>query len=294
MEHKIFNELLEGGYYVDVNRKIILWNQSASEITGYQPDDVVGNCCYMNFLNHKTDNGVLLCYGGCPLVKSMEDNEIINAKVTLQHKDGHRIPINVRTVPVTDELGVVNGCFEFFTVEKDDNELMDSVYQFSKEAYQDVLTELPNRRYASIFIQSKINEFVNFNVPFVLFFIDIDNFKWINDKYGHEVGDQVLKSVAQGLQRNVRTHDLVSRWGGDEFIVLLSGVPYDNLSLVAEKVISVINSTIYHIAESELNIIASIGGTVIKIDDTVDSVVQRADQLMYQSKIKGKNCITLG
>ena len=102
-------------------------------------------------------------------------------------------------------------------------------------AMLDTLTELANRRFLEIEISNRIQELIRYQWPFALIFIDIDHFKQINDRYGHAVGDKVLKAVANTLNLIGRPFDLVGRWGGDEFAVILRNVDAEAMSRIAER-----------------------------------------------------------
>ena len=131
---------------------------------------------------------------------------------------------------------------------------------------------------------------IKFEKPFVLLFFDIDNFKNVNDFYGHSIGDEILKMVAKTLSNNVRSNDIIGRWGGEEFIGIISCDNKEILFNVAEKLRILVQKSYYKIVESDdINVTVSIGGTMINKKDDVVSLINRADQLMYASKSKGKN-----
>jgi diguanylate cyclase (GGDEF)-like protein len=130
--------------------------------------------------------------------------------------------------------------------------------------------------------------------PMGLLYVDIDRFKRINDSYGHEAGDKVLKAVAQTLVRSVRAFDVVGRWGGDEFILIIRNITEKNLGQLAEKLRLLIGKIFVTMAASEIGVTVSIGATPLTPDDTLDSAVGRADELLYRSKSDGRNRVTVG
>jgi diguanylate cyclase (GGDEF)-like protein len=124
--------------------------------------------------------------------------------------------------------------------------------------------------------------------------LDIDNFKLVNDTFGHEVGDKVLKILAETIQSNFRRHDFLGRWGGEEFVIVFSDVNRDGLMIASEKIRNLVAASSLRLSDHDLKITISIGATVVTEDDTPESIITRADQLMYSSKRNGKNIVTFG
>ena len=285
--------LFEGVYTVDVDRKILYWNQGAETITGYKSDEIIRRSCFDNILNHVNEDGVGLCFDGCPLKATIEDGLEREAAVYLQHKSGHRVPVKVRTIPLRDSEQKVIGALELFTENKDEVSLRNSLESYKQQSIEDPLTKAANRRYFTAIIESKIREFKIMGTTFGIAFLDIDNFKHVNDTYGHEIGDKVLKILAETVQSNLRKHDSLGRWGGEEFIILFSDVDTEGLLNVTEKIRKLVAASSLHLSDQNLNITISIGATVVSESDDPESIVTRADQLMYVSKKSGKNKVTI-
>lgn len=201
---KILENLHDGLYFVDRNRIITYWNKAAEHISGFTADEVVGRSCSDNILTHIDSEGNNLCTGMCPLAATISDGKPREAELYMHHKNGHRIPVSVRISTLTNADGNVIGGIELFTdiSHQAANELR--VKELEKLALLDNLTQLANRNYIEKEIQSRFEEKKRFNVPFGILFIDIDYFKKFNDIYGHNVGDDVLKSVANTFVANAR------------------------------------------------------------------------------------------
>ena len=152
-------------------------------------------------------------------------------------------------------------------------------------AYYDKLTNIFNRRK----FRDILDEFVNFSKryksPLSLIFLDIDDFKKVNDTYGHEVGDFILKEVVNVAKKSLRKSDVFGRWGGEEFLILLPNTDVNGAKMVAEK----IRKSIEDYDFNGLKITISLGVTQLKIDDTIEKFVNRADMALYQAKKEGKN-----
>ena len=105
----LIDNLYDGVYFVDRDRRITYWNKGAERITGFNAERMLGHFCHDNLLNHVTENGVQLCFNGCPLHATMADGRSRQAEIYLHHSDGQRIPVLVRTVPIRDENGEITG-----------------------------------------------------------------------------------------------------------------------------------------------------------------------------------------
>jgi len=127
-----------------------------------------------------------------------------------------------------------------------------------------------------------------------LLMFDLDHFKRVNDTHGHEAGDALLKAVGQTLLQGLRPIDIVGRWGGEEFLVLMPDVNALGLGDLAERCRVLIAQTSVATESSRVSVTASIGATVLSHSDTADAAIRRADELMYQSKRSGGDRTTAG
>ena len=159
---------------------------------------------------------------------------------------------------------------------------------------KDDLTGISNRRYLDFHICNMIKEVETFNSSFGILFIDIDNFKDVNDNYGHDIGDEVLKLVAQTLNSKVRSEDVVGRWGGEEFIAVLKVENKRKLKTIAEKLRMIISHSYFELENMErLKVTITVGGTMFKDSEEMGTLVSRADVNMYESKQSGRNKVTI-
>jgi len=287
--------LYEGIYFIDLDRTITSWNKGAEKITGFKASEVVSRKCFSNTLNHMDDCGNKLCDGGCPLHLTMQDGVAREARVFLHHAKGHRVPVLVKTMPMYDENEKIIGAIEIFIDDGNKIQILNKMEQYRKEATEDALTGIANRRNLEILLNSRLYEFETMKIPFALAFIDIDNFKHVNDEFGHDVGDEVIKMVTKTIDGNARKHDVIGRWGGEEFVALLSNIGSEDITQAAERIrVLVEQSSVRNSDASEVKVTVSIGVTEVQYEDTVDSIVKRADMLMYKSKVAGKNRVTVG
>lgn len=208
---------------------------------------------------------------------------------TYIHKDGSRIPVRLSVTALYDPQNKIYG---FLGIAHDISEQLKTEEQLEKLAYFDPLTKLPNRMLYSDRLEQAIVFASRNKSKFSVFFIDLDKFKFVNDNYGHEVGDKLLIKVANILTRCVRKSDTVARLGGDEFTVILPNInsPYDrnSVSLIAEKIINQLNQD-FIIDDNLVQIGASIGVAVYPDHGPdVSSLNKHADIAMYQAKDRGR------
>ncbi len=294
---ELYRDLVEnmhdGVYFVDRERRITFWNKGAERITGYAADEVVGKSCAENILVHVDILGRQLCKGSCPLVAAMADGAPHEAEVYLHHKQGHRLPVWVRTSPLLDTEGRFTGAVEMFTDISSRQALAQQVEDLKKLALIDPLTGLPNRRHLETQLHARLEELRRSGAGFGLLFIDIDHFKQVNDRHGHDVGDRVLTTVANTLSFSVRPFDLVCRWGGEEFAGIFPHTDAATLRGIAERLGILVAHSRVDTGSEVLAATVSIGGSVAHPKDSAASLLKRADALMYASKESGRNRVTV-
>jgi diguanylate cyclase (GGDEF)-like protein len=166
-------------------------------------------------------------------------------------------------------------------------------HQALKMAYTDPLTQTNNRASFEDSVKREMSLAARGDKSLSVIFLDIDHFKTINDYYGHACGDVALSSVAKWIKESLRASDLVFRFGGEEFVILLSDTDINGAKLLAERIrISIEQHTLAY-DMSAIKITASLGVSGLQVNDTVDSFIGRADDAMYQAKRSGRNQVVL-
>lgn len=297
MQQEFYKELLDsladGVYFVDLDRRITYWNKAAERLSGYSAQEVLGKSCADNILRHVDELGNQLCIQGCPLASTIEDGKMRDADVFMHHKYGHRVPVAVRATPMRDDTGKITGAVEIFANNSKNIDMINEIEALKKEVLRDPLTGIGNRRYAEITMKHLETSMQENNVSFGVLFVDIDHFKKVNDTWGHDVGDLVLRMVAQTLAQALRSLDVACRWGGEEFVILTPNVTREALSSMAQRLRMLVeNSWIEHNGNN-INVTASLGGALSNTGELPASVISRADRQVYKSKECGRNCVHL-
>jgi diguanylate cyclase (GGDEF)-like protein/PAS domain S-box-containing protein len=289
----ILDSLSEAVYFVDRSRRITYWNRAAEELTGYSANRIVGTSCPDGLLCHVDDAGTHLCQSGCPLTATMNDGASRHVEVYLKHAEGHRVPVRVRTQPVRADDGEIIGAVESFSDSRPRLSELERLRQLERDAFVDPLTGIGNRRYTEKVIGGRLEEQRRYGWPFGVLFIDLDSFKEINDRRGHVVGDRVLTMAAATLINTLRPFDFAGRWGGEELVAVLANADREVLGAVGERYRTLVASGRVLDNAEHVAVTVSIGAAVARCGDTMETLIERADQLMYASKRSGRNRVTL-
>lgn len=291
----IIDGMHEGIYFVDLERNITFWNKGAERITGYTADEVLKCGCRDNILVHIDAEGNKLCTERCPLVAVMQEHcDHAVDHVFLHHKNGQRVPVTISITAIRDELGRPVGAVEIFRETVMPSFDAEQLNELKRAALIDLLTGLPNRRYLSMHLEGNLQEFERHGLEFGVIFIDVDHFKQINDRYGHDIGDVALQRIAATLQANMRSYDMVGRWGGEEFMAVIRYVNTEQSLSIARKLCRLVENTFFMYQGERIGTTITLGVTHSLKGDTVEELVRRADQLMYDGKQQGRNRVVVG
>jgi diguanylate cyclase (GGDEF)-like protein/PAS domain S-box-containing protein len=291
---QVIDSLEEGIRFLDRDLTVTYWNRGAEAMTGLKGSEVLGTKCGGSYSIHFSEKGENLCGEDCPVVKMFESGTTYREKVYFRHKDGYLVPVSMSVSPIRGSSGEVEGAMEMFNDISWKVAALQRIQELNKMAMLDHLTEIGNRRYGERAINAKIEEMKRYGVNFGILFIDIDDFKLVNDRYGHKCGDDFLKVISKSLTGCIRLFDTVCRWGGDEFIVLVTNMgDEEQLKVLADRHCALLEQSGVTMNDETVHATVSIGATVARPDDTLDTLIARADKLMYRNKAFGKKTSTL-
>lgn len=271
----------------DISGTISFWNSAATKLYGWHAHEVIGKNIQQLLKQDQRDYdhamSSLLRYG--EWVGEFQESR----------KDGSVMHIESHWTLVKDDDGEPKS---IFAIKTDVSMRKYAQLQIEHKAYYDTLTDLPNRALLIERLQSGLKKSRKNHSSAALLFIDLDNFKTLNDSYGHDVGDDFLKAVANRLLKIVRESDTVARLGGDEFVVLLDdlgtdqAIAIESANQITKKVQTVLNEP-YELSGIKHSSTPSIGVAMIdQYSESPSSVLKDADTAMYRSKKMGKNRIT--
>jgi diguanylate cyclase (GGDEF)-like protein/PAS domain S-box-containing protein len=274
----------DGFWMVDLKGVLLEANQAYADIIGYSTDELRG--MHISQLE--------------AVEQTVDEVKAHIAKITAQgfdlfetrhrHKDGHEIDIEVSTSFIRESHRLVTFCRDI-TQRKADEKKIELL------AFYDPLTHLPNRRLFLDRLQQALVSSLRSGKTGALLFLDLDNFKTLNDTQGHDTGDLLLQKVAERLTTCVREGDTVARIGGDEFVVMLLNLSVDKLGaatqtrLITDKILSTLNRD-YHLDAHTYRCTSSIGATLFNGREAgTEELLKQADIAMYQSKRVGRNTL---
>ena len=297
MDNDFFKRLVEdmayGVFVVGPNKTITYWNHAAEKLTGYSCEEVVGKMACYDVLKPLDEEGNLVCGSGCPADSTESDRQIHELEAQVQHKDGRRVAAAFCVSPVAAPRGTPPGMMGILRDNSDMVSARQRIDELETLSLIDPLTKLGNRLYLEMNLLAKLHELRRYGWPVGVLFMDVDNFKSINDEYGHDTGDKMLVTVARALQTQCRPFDVVGRWGGDEFCAIIVHATLEQLESIAERYRAVVEDARLQHGSEIIESTVSVGATLARAEDNVDSLYRRVDQLMYESKSAGKNRVTI-
>ncbi|MDF2593675.1 MAG: diguanylate cyclase protein [Clostridia bacterium] len=281
---EVVNEVMDMVIVLNEKGEIVRISRHTLGALGFSEDEVLKK--NINILIDEADKETL----------SIDQMKKDNKKYTAMHlarRDGGKMPVNISSIRIFDKvidefLGiilVVQDISMYYELQRKNEEL-------EQRAIRDGLTKLYNHQYAIELIEDEVKSARTSKgvKPLSVMMLDIDFFKHVNDHYGHQTGDYVLETISSLLMEIISEKGHVGRFGGEEFIVILPGMPIDEACVLGEKIRREINAFKF---EHGQNITVSSGIKQLRDEDSV-KLIKRADELLYQAKKNGRNRIEYG
>jgi two-component system CheB/CheR fusion protein len=276
----VFESAGEGILVTDANAKILMVNRAFQEITGYHFSDVVGlNPSILKSDRHTHEFFELMW-------QSLQTNGAWQGEIFNQRKGGEVYPEWLTISAVKNEAGTI---LNYVSIFSDITVIKSSQQRIEYLATHDELTGIPNRGLLMDRLSHHISQARRQKTKLAVLFIDLDNFKSINDSLGHDVGDLLLKEASDRLQKCLRESDTLARIGGDEFVVILYDIELPIVNMIAGRIVDFLAAS-FNIESQNMFVSASVGVSVFP-DNGDDSVtlLKNADTAMYRAKDRGRN-----
>uniref|UniRef100_UPI004047AF93 diguanylate cyclase n=1 Tax=Aliarcobacter sp. TaxID=2321116 RepID=UPI004047AF93 len=279
--HTVINSTDDLIFYKDNKLKYIGCNKSFEKLIGKTEAEIIGKDDFEIFdkkfatIFRKNDLKVLKAKA------ILSNDEWLNIEEEQKIFQTKKIPFSYNKYKRYGILGISRDITNLYKIQE----------KLREQAYHDELTGIFNRKSYNEKIEEKFDLYKRYKAGFCVAMYDIDNFKNINDTYGHDMGDKVLKEMTKVTKENIRKTDLLFRIGGEEFVIIFPKTKIEEGFLVAEKIREIISNLVI-IPKEKITI--SIGITQTKKEDTIQSIYERIDKLMYESKINGKNQTSKG
>jgi diguanylate cyclase (GGDEF)-like protein/PAS domain S-box-containing protein len=284
---KVVDTLPDPTLVIDVsNYQLQLTNQAARALYNNTRHIHQKITCYR--LSHKRDTPCTGLSEPCPIQEVL----VTGNPVSVRHKhidhNGNPLYIDVRATPLFDSTGL--HIEQIVESHRDVTEIVEMEKQLHHLATTDRLTQTYNRLKFDDELKNQIEWARKSNNSLGLIMFDLDHFKQVNDNYGHDVGDEVLKNTVTLVRRHIRTSDTLARWGGEEFMIITPLTDPLELKSVTESLRNLIEK---HEHAGVGRVTASFGGTIMRQEDSIAALLKRVDAALYQSKQSGRNRCTI-
>jgi diguanylate cyclase (GGDEF)-like protein/PAS domain S-box-containing protein len=281
----VFTHAREGIIITDPVGNIIDVNNAFTAITGYSSQDVLGKSTRML----KSGRHSPAFYA--ELWKTLVEKDHWRGEILNRRKNGEIYPELLSINRVRDDEGVVTRHVAIFS---DISHIKDHQKKLEAMAHFDPLTHLPNRTLLRERLSNAKRQCLRSKQWLAVLFIDLDEFKAVNDTYGHDIGDELLTALSHRMRGTLRENDTLARIGGDEFVAVLTGLKNkDNCKSTLERLLQATSDTVT-VGKITLQVSASIGVTFYPQDNSdSDLLMRHADQAMYEAKKAGKNCYSI-
>jgi diguanylate cyclase (GGDEF)-like protein/PAS domain S-box-containing protein len=290
LRQQALNSISQGVLITDAERRITYINDAFEQITGYAKAELLGgNCAVLQGVgtNLETVNELRI---------ALNSGQSFHTEILNYRKDGTPFWNDLSIIPVRDSEGNLT---QFVGTQRDISENKAAAEQIEHLAFYDYLTDLPNRRLLMDRLNHAITSSQRSGREGAVLFIDLDNFKIINDTLGHVIGDLLIQQAAKRLESCIRLGDTIARLGGDEFVVVLEALSEQRIkatkqvNAIGKKILTMLNQP-YQLDTHEHRNTASIGAVLFSDhDQSAEELLKRADIAMFQSKNAGRNTLTL-
>ena len=280
LQAAVLEAAASGIFITDIDGSIVWSNPAFTKLSGYPSAEIIGK--NPRFLKSNVQDK--------PFYKNLWETilsgKVWRGRIVNKRKDGDLYDAELVITPVISDYGKIE---QFVAITQDISAQVKAEKQLEHLALHDSLTDLPNR----VLFYERFEQLsaiaARQDQKCAIFFIDIDNFKQVNDRFGHEKGDLLLRSIAGRLSRMMRSSDTVARLGGDEFGISLANVTREGVRVVATKILDTLKQE-FTMNEEAVNISASIGISLFPDNGTdLNNLLSFADRAMYKAKEIGKN-----
>jgi diguanylate cyclase (GGDEF)-like protein/PAS domain S-box-containing protein len=284
--------LLEGMYdgvvFVDANGRIAHWNRGAERLTGIPAASVQQRQWTPELLQMADERGQPIALPDCPFATAIRSGVQSLRRLSISGRSGRTVAVDAHTMPVIDGNGATLGAILLLHDASSEISLEQRCQSLYEKATKDPLTQVANRAELERVHEMFISAHQQQQAPCSLMLCDLDHFKQINDTFGHQAGDEVIKSLAALLKSACGPGDMVARYGGEEFVLLCADCDNASAARRAEQ----IRKSLAQIPQPALDgrcVTVSIGVTEVQPGDTAETMLRRADRALLTAKAKGRN-----
>ena len=263
-----FNTLLDqvedGVYCLDKDRRIVFWGNGAETATGLARAEVLGKQCPEDLVLLVNEEGTPVDPEKCPIVATLKDGTLRSANLFLRHKEGYRLPVSLRVVPVIREDGEIIGTAEIFTDMSPKISIPMNITDLEHQGLVDNETGISGRKFLEMHLAARLDEYQRLGLPFGLVYADVDNYGKILERYGRFNAAKVLRMIARTFHKNIRYFDIVGRWDAEEFLIIFLNIDESRLDIVANKLRLLVAESYISVETGALNATISMGACLVR------------------------------
>jgi diguanylate cyclase (GGDEF)-like protein/PAS domain S-box-containing protein len=288
-QQKLFDNMFDAVVFVDANMRIIKWNRGAERLTGLPCDSVLHRNWAPELIGLCDEKNGELYGNDCPVTYCISTG-VQSLRRLLVRTTNKVIAVDVHTVPVVAPDGATRGAAMLLHDASPQASLEEQCNNLHERATKDPLTQVANRAEFDRMHHLFVGAHLECHVACSLIICDIDHFKSINDNYGHQAGDEVLRSFGRLLRSECRSGDVVARYGGEEFVILCANCNNASATRRAEDLRRIISELEQPVLNGNV-VTVSFGVTEIQPGDTPESMLRRADRALLEAKRIGRNTV---
>ena len=283
---RLLDNMYDAVVFVDAHGQIKLWNRGTERLTGIAGTSICQRQWTPEMLNMADEKGRPVAAADCPVLGAVQSGVQSLRRLTICGRSGRSVSVDAHAIPVIGEDGTMQGAVLLLHDASSETSLEQRCQSLHEKATRDPLTQVANRaefdRVHELFVDAHRQQ----KVPCSLIMCDLDHFKSVNDNYGHQAGDEGIKSLAALLKGACRPGDLVARYGGEEFVMLCADCDNAMAARRAEQV----RRALGQMPQPKMggrSITVSFGVTEIQPGDTPETMLRRADRALLMAKAKG-------
>ncbi|MCC7087284.1 MAG: diguanylate cyclase [Pirellulales bacterium] len=287
-QRELLDNMYDGVIFLDAEGRVTYWNRGAERLTGISEQSILQSPFSLSLLNLRDVDGKPLGDEQCLFLAPLREGGQSLRRVTIRGRNDKELPVDAHAIPISDSKGTVLGLSLLLHDASGQASLEERCQELCEKVKHDPLTQLANRaefdRVLALFVSVHLER----RLPCSLVICDLDKFKHINDVFGHLVGDEVIKSFSRLLKSLCHPGDLVARFGGEEFVILLADCDNPAAVVRAEEIRHAFST----IAQPSLGgkfCTASFGVTELQAGDDAQTMLNRADRALLMAKDGGRN-----
>jgi diguanylate cyclase (GGDEF)-like protein/PAS domain S-box-containing protein len=287
-EDRLLDNMHDAVAFIDASMRIALWNHGAERLTGIATESVRQRCWSPSMLNLQNEKGDWVGEEDCPVFWALRSGTQSLRRLTISGRGGRPVPVDSHAIPVSSSDGTPAGVVLLLHDASSEITLEERCQSLHEKAIRDPLTQVANRAEFDRVLEMFVRAHNEQQVPCALVICDLDRFKQVNDNFGHQAGDDVIKCLANLLRDACRAGDLVARYGGEEFVLLCADCNNATAVKRAEQVRKRLSRIPVPKLEGRL-VSASFGVTEVQAGDTPETMLRRADRALLLAKERGRN-----